>query len=29
MVVDGYTRTRIPDTDFEVRALTVKPLALR
>ena len=29
MVVDGYTWTRIPDTDLEVRALTDKPLALR
>jgi hypothetical protein len=29
MVVDGYTWTRIPGTDFEVRALTERPLALR
>lgn len=29
MVVDGYTWTRIPGTDFEVRALDVRPLALR
>src|SRR5918998_2635168 len=29
MVVDGYTWTRIPGTDLEVRALTDKPLALR
>jgi hypothetical protein len=29
MVVDGYTWTRIPGTDLEVRALTNKPLALR
>lgn len=29
MVVDGYTWTRIPGTDFEVRALSVRPLALR
>ncbi|HEU0090025.1 MAG TPA: hypothetical protein VFQ77_20630 [Pseudonocardiaceae bacterium] len=29
MVVDGYTWTRIPGTNVEVRALTDKPLALR
>lgn len=29
MVVDGYTWTRIPGTDADVRALTEKPLALR
>jgi hypothetical protein len=29
MVVDGYTWTRVPGTDIEVRALTDKPLALR
>jgi hypothetical protein len=29
MVVDGYTWTRIPGTDAEVRALTDRPLALR
>ena len=29
MVVDGYTWTYLPDTDYEVRALTVQPLALR
>ena len=29
MVVNGYTWTRIPGTDIEVRALTDKPLALR
>lgn len=29
MVVDGYTWTRIPGTDVEVRVLTGKPLALR
>ena len=29
MVVDGYTWTRIPGTDFEVWALTDKPLVLR
>ena len=29
MVIDGYTWTRIPGTDLEVRALTDKPLALR
>jgi hypothetical protein len=28
-VVDGYTWTRIPGTDLEVRVLTDKPLALR
>ena len=29
MVVDGYTWSRVPGTDVEVRALTDKPLALR
>lgn len=29
MVVDGYTWSRLPGTDVEVRALTDKPLALR
>lgn len=29
MVVDGYTWTCLPGTDYEVRALTVQPLALR
>jgi hypothetical protein len=29
MVVDGYTWSRVPGTDIEVRALTDKPLALR
>ncbi|MCA1707044.1 MAG: hypothetical protein LC808_28770 [Actinobacteria bacterium] len=29
MVVDGYTWTAIPCTDYEVRALAVQPLALR
>jgi hypothetical protein len=29
MVVDGYTWSRLPGTDVEVRALTNKPLALR
>ena len=29
MVVDGYTWSRIPGTDIEVRALSEKPLALR
>ena len=29
MVVDGYTWSRLPRTDVEVRALTNKPFALR
>jgi hypothetical protein len=29
MVVDGYTWTSLPGTDYEVRALGVRPLALR
>jgi hypothetical protein len=29
MVVDGYTWSALPGTDYEVRALTVQPLALR
>jgi hypothetical protein len=29
MVVDGYTWSRVPGTDVEVRALTTRPLALR
>lgn len=29
MVVDGYTWSRLPGTEVEVRALTDKPLALR
>jgi hypothetical protein len=29
MVVGGYTWSRLPGTDVEVRALTDKPLALR
>ncbi len=29
MVVDGYTWSRVPGTDVEVRALTDRPLALR
>jgi hypothetical protein len=29
MVVDGYTWSRVPGTDVEVRALTNRPLALR
>jgi hypothetical protein len=29
MVIDGYTWTRIPGTNIEVRALTDRPLALR
>jgi hypothetical protein len=29
MVVDGYTWSRVPGTDIEVRALTDRPLALR
>lgn len=28
-VVDGYTWTVLPGTGYEVRALTVQPLALR
>lgn len=29
MVVDGYSWSRLPGTDVEVRALTDRPLALR
>jgi hypothetical protein len=29
MVVEGYTWTRLSGTDYEVRALAVRPLALR
>jgi hypothetical protein len=29
MVVDGYTWSRLPGTDVEVRALCGKPMALR
>jgi hypothetical protein len=29
MVVDGYTWSRLPGTDIEVRALAATPLALR
>lgn len=29
MVLNGYTWTVLPGTDYEVRALTVQPLALR
>jgi len=29
LVVDGYTWTVLPGTDYEMRALTVRPLALR
>ncbi|MGH3769354.1 MAG: hypothetical protein ACRDTX_30115 [Pseudonocardiaceae bacterium] len=29
MVIDGYTWTRVPGTDSEVRALTGRPLAVR
>ncbi|MGH3847533.1 MAG: hypothetical protein ACRDS0_39880 [Pseudonocardiaceae bacterium] len=29
MVIDGYTWTRVPGTDVEVRALTDRPLAVR
>jgi hypothetical protein len=29
MVVDGYTWTRVPGTDLEMRVLADKPLALR
>jgi hypothetical protein len=29
MVVDGYTWTELPIPDYEVRVLTVQPLALR
>jgi hypothetical protein len=29
MVVNGYTWSRVPGTDVEVRALTDRPLALR
>ena len=29
MVVDGYSRSRMPDTDVEVRVLVDHPLAFR
>ncbi|MGH4025785.1 MAG: hypothetical protein ACRDRV_14510 [Pseudonocardiaceae bacterium] len=29
LVVDGYTWTVLPGTDYEMRVLTVRPLALR
>lgn len=29
MVIDGYTWTRIPGAEVEIRALTERPLALR